>query len=79
MPASRRVVNKVEICQLFAIRLRVTSNVDEYFANHNENVINLSMFVYIFWQIIRTPVDNSLFAANYSQCFIRRCVPPVFN
>ncbi len=52
-PASWRVANKVEICQLFsefAIRLRVTSNVDEYFAHRSKNVIDLSLFVYILWR-----------------------------
>ncbi len=67
MRASWQLVNEVEICQLFsefAIRLRVTSNVDEYFAHRSENLINLSLFVYIFRRIIYAPVDdNSLFTA----------------
>ncbi len=78
-PASWQVANKVEICQLFsefAIRVRVTSNVDVYFAHHSENVVNLSLFFYILRRIIHSPVnDNSLFAANSLQRFIHHCVP----
>ncbi len=46
-PASWRVTNKVEICQLFneiAFASEYRVNVDEYFPNRSENVINLSSF-----------------------------------
>ncbi len=50
-PASWRVVNKVEICQLFsefAIRLWVTSKYRWVSANRSENVINLSSFCQLY-------------------------------